>query len=137
MSDRFFSDVWKNFRLRRCALKQSDRLGPTCATMLCVHLGPIKKAVKPGPNSGYDPNVDIPLEFELWAGLRHNVFAAGPPLYDTWKSQLDFKVDVESRGLHISNLCDDAVRTQRGLSLEACISGVFTRGSLTACLQAT
>ena len=66
--------------------------------------------VKVGSDSGYDPNTETELEFKLWAGLRYNFFAAAPPPYNTWKSQLDFKVDVESRGLHISDHCEEAVR---------------------------
>jgi hypothetical protein len=49
------------------------------------------------------------LEFELWAGLRYNFFAAAPPPVDTWKSQLDFQVDVESRGLHIADSSTDSI----------------------------
>ncbi len=70
----------------------------------------VKKTVKAGPNSGYDPDADMPLEFELWAGLRYNFFATGPPPYDTWESQLDFKVDVESKGLHVSSSCEEFIK---------------------------
>src|SRR5260370_16778260 len=78
--------------------------------MLLAQLGLVKKTVKAGPNSGYDPDADMPLEFELWAGLRYNFFATGPPPYDTWESQLDFKVDVESKGLHVSSSCQNFIK---------------------------
>ncbi len=81
-------------------LQAADLIAHTCATMLLAELG----------NSGYDPNLDMELEFELWAGLRYNFFAAGPPPYDTWESQLDFQVDVDSRGLHVAESCDQKVR---------------------------
>jgi hypothetical protein len=91
-------------------LQVADLIAHTCATILRAQLGSVKKTIKPGPNSGYDPDGDMPLDFGLWAGLRYNFFAAAPPPYETWKSQLDFSVDVESRGLHISTLCDNAVK---------------------------
>jgi hypothetical protein len=50
------------------------------------------------------------LEFELWAGLRRSFFAAPPPPVDSWDSQLDYQVDVASRGLHIAEGCDSNVR---------------------------
>jgi hypothetical protein len=91
-------------------LQVADLIAHTCATMLLAQLGLVKKTVKAGPNSGYDPDADVPLEFELWAGLRWNFFATGPPPVDTWTSQLDFKIDVESKGLHVSSRCDESIK---------------------------
>jgi hypothetical protein len=88
----------------------ADLVAHTCATMLLAQLGMVKKMVKVGENSGYDPDSDVELEFKLWAGLRYYFFAAAPPPIDTWKSQLDFQVDVKSRGLHIADACDEKVR---------------------------
>ncbi len=78
--------------------------------MLLAELGCVKKMVKAGQNSGYDPDSDMELEFELWAGVRYNFFAAAPPPPDQWESQLDFQVDVETRGLHVAATCDLEVR---------------------------
>src|SRR6267154_472279 len=91
-------------------LQVADLIAHTCATMLLAQLGLIKKMVRAGENSGYDPESEMELEFELWAGLRYNFFAAAPPPVDTWKSQSDFRVDVESRGLHIADSCDTRTR---------------------------
>ena len=91
-------------------LQVADLIAHTCATMLRAQLRLVKKTVKAGPNSGYDPDADMPLEFELWAGLRYNFFATGPPPYDSWESQLDFKVDVESKGLHVSSSCEESIK---------------------------
>jgi hypothetical protein len=91
-------------------LQIADLIAHTCATMLLSELGLVKKMVKAGKNSGYDPHSEMELDFELWAGLRHNFFAAGPPPYESWTSQLDFQVDVESRGLYIADSCDAKVR---------------------------
>ncbi len=91
-------------------LQAADLIAHNCAMMMLAQLGIVKKKVKAGPNSGYDPDSEVELEFELWAGLRYNFFAAAPPPVDTWKSQLDFQVDVESRGLHLADSCDNEIR---------------------------
>jgi hypothetical protein len=91
-------------------IQVADLVAHTCATMLLAQLGVVKKMVKAGENSGYDPDSDMELEFELWAGLRYNFFAAAPPPVDTWESQLDFQVDVKSRGLHIADTCEEKVQ---------------------------
>ena len=97
--------------LQVLGLQVADLIAHTCATMLLAQLGVVKKMVKAGENSGYDANSDMELEFELWASLRYNFFAAAPPPVDTWKSQLDFQVDVKSRGLHVAETCDANVRS--------------------------
>ncbi len=91
-------------------LQVADLIAHTCATMMLAQLGLVKKKVKAGENSGYDPDSETELEFELWAGLRYNFFAAAPPPVDTWKSQLDFQVDIESRGLYIADSCGTEIR---------------------------
>jgi hypothetical protein len=91
-------------------LQVADLVAHTCATMLLAQMGLITKQIKAGDYSGYDPNEDIDLSFMLWAGLRRNFFAAPPPDPATWVSQLDFKVDVASRGLHISERCPPRLR---------------------------
>lgn len=92
-------------------LQVADLVAHACAMMLLAELGLSKKMVKSGENSGYDPDADMELEFELWASLRYSFFAAPPPPIDTWKSQADFCVDVASRGLHIADSCDANVRS--------------------------
>jgi|SRR5579863_480139 len=92
-------------------LQVADLVAHTCAMMLLAELGLLNKIVKAGENSGYDPDLGIELEFELWAGMRGSFFAAPPPPVDTWKSQADFCVEVASRGLHVADYCDTGVRT--------------------------
>jgi hypothetical protein len=91
-------------------IQVADLVAHTCATMLLAQLGVVKKMVKSGEDSGYDPDSDVELEFKLWAGLRYNFFAAAPPPVATWESQLDFQVDVKSRGLHIADTCEEKVQ---------------------------
>ena len=91
-------------------LQVSDLVAHSSAIMLLAQLGLMKKRIKAGVNSGYDPDSDIWLDLTLWASLRPNFFAAPAPHPDTWKSQLDFQVDVASRGLHIAETCEEGVR---------------------------
>jgi hypothetical protein len=91
-------------------LQVADLVAHTCAMMLLAQLGLLTKTVKAGENSGYNPDLDLPLAFGFWAGLRCKFFAAPPPPMDSWKSQLDYQVDVASRGLHIADSCASDVR---------------------------
>jgi hypothetical protein len=94
---------------RVLGLQVADLVAHMCATMLLGELGFVRKTVKAGDKSGYEPELDIDLVFELWATLRFQFFAGPPPPVDDWKSQLDFKVDVESCGLHVAEGCEKAV----------------------------
>jgi hypothetical protein len=91
-------------------LQLADLVAHTCSMMLLDGLGFICKKLKAGENSGYDPNLDIELGFEMWASTRRNFFADPPPPYETWKSQLDWEVDASARSLHVAASCDSAVR---------------------------
>lgn len=106
-------------------LQVADLVAHTCAMMTLAQLGLLTKTVKAGENSGYNPDLDVPLAFGFWASLRHKFFAAPPPPIDSWKSQLDYQVDVASRGLHIANNCDsilrDAALTRFGTMYLGCI----------------
>ena len=89
-------------------LQVADLLAHTGATMLSAQMGFIRKQVKAGKNSGYDPEDEIDLAFELWAGSRRDFFAAAPPVpVDQW----DWCVDVASRGLYIADGCSSALAT--------------------------
>lgn len=89
-------------------LQLADLVAHTCGIMLAETMGFLHKNVTI-VEEGY-PETEINLGVKLWAMLRHKFFAAGPPPPDTWKSQLDFQVDVASRGLHVAASCSDALR---------------------------
>jgi hypothetical protein len=106
-------------------LQLADLVAHTGSIMLLEHQGIITKTVKAGPNSGYDPDLDIELGFELWTTIRYNFFSGDVPDPETWSSQLDFQVEVEPYGLYISPLCDpalaEAVRQRFGHMYLGCI----------------
>lgn len=66
--------------------------------------GLVTKTVKAGDNSGYDPDLDIELGFEMWATIRYTFFNEGSKLY-TGDPIADSTLRVEPYGLYISDLC--------------------------------
>jgi hypothetical protein len=76
--------------------------------MLLDQLGLLHKMVKAGPNSGYAPDLDIELGFELWASVRYQLFNGGLP--NNIQSNEDMIVDVARYGLHIAETCSPKLR---------------------------
>jgi hypothetical protein len=92
-------------------LQLADLTAHALATMLLAELGLVSKLVKAGPDSGYDPDIDLELEFELWARLRYLFFQGetGPLPEDPPESSLWWS-DVASYGLHVSAACSKLLR---------------------------
>lgn len=95
--------------------------------MLLAEMGLITKTVKAGENSGYDPDLDLELEFELWATLRYSFFGKGRES-DVDSEELDVSqmgVDTEPYGLCIAPACGQAlaglVRSTFGFMYLGCI----------------
>ncbi len=76
--------------------------------MLLDALGLLSKVVKAGPDSGYDPDLDIELGFELWASVRYQFFSSGLP--NNVHSNEDMVVEVAPYGLHIAESCSAKLR---------------------------
>lgn len=107
-------------------IQLADLVAHTCAVMLAEALGLIRKTVKAGENSGYDPDMDIELGFELWAGIRYNFLSAPPPDPDDWaEDEIQPIANVQPYGLHISDSagCDlrDAAVGRFGSMYLGCI----------------
>ena len=83
----------------------ADLAAHSMGVMLLEHLGYLKKMVKAGKNSGYDPDLDIDLGFELWASLRYSFFMAAQPN----REPEDPRLNVADHGLHIATSCDKAL----------------------------
>jgi hypothetical protein len=82
-------------------IQLADLVAHTCSTMLLETLGLVTKQVKAGPNSGYDPELELDIGFELWAGIRYQFFSGG--LSQPIETDEDMMVDVASYGLHIAS----------------------------------
>lgn len=79
--------------------------------MLLENLGLLTKMVRAGENSGYDPDLEIELGFELWASLRYQLFKAPQPYRATPDDPVGNLVfDVDNYGLHISDNCSKPLR---------------------------
>lgn len=119
-----------------CGLQLADLVAHTASMMLLETLGLVNKTVKAGENSGYDPDMDIRLGFELWAGLRYNFFggevpdpdAAEGPTHAVYPEFVDAPwplMPVEPHGLYVSSRCGkalaDAARKRFGQMYLGCI----------------
>lgn len=106
-------------------IQLSDLVAHTMSVMLLEQLGFVKKMVKAGENSGYDPELEVELGFELWALLRYSFFKAPEPktgpIPDDQVGELIF--DVENYGLHIAATCDNALREAALLRFGECYLG--------------
>jgi hypothetical protein len=88
-------------------IQLADLVAHSLGVMLLEQLGLISKKVRAGENSGYDPDLEIELGFELWASLRYSFFKESQPkpgrIPDDPVGEMMF--DVENYGLHISSSC--------------------------------
>ena len=92
-------------------IQLADLAAHTCAVMLRESLGFVRKTVKAGDNSGYDPDLDINIGFELWASIRYNFLSEEPPQPDEWvEGNLQPTASVLPYGLHVSFTCSEELR---------------------------
>jgi hypothetical protein len=86
----------------------ADLVAHYAGTMLVEHMGLIPRLVKAGANSGYDPDLEIELGFEIWARLRHAFFKQSKTLNDDI-DDVDIAematLNVRGFGLFVSDLC--------------------------------
>ncbi len=89
-------------------IQLADLVAHTCSTMLLEQLKLIDKKVKAGENSGYDPDLEIEIGFELWASIRYNILGV---INDDFLNGLGQPIKLtESYGLYISEYCNDTLR---------------------------
>lgn len=91
-------------------IQVADLAAHSMGVMLLEHQGHLKKTVKAGEDSGYDPDLDIELGFELWASLRYAFFKAPQPIPGPEDPLGNSMFDVKNYGLHVAPSCDDALR---------------------------
>ena len=86
------------------------QLADLAAHMLAIQLkdgfGLITKKIKAGENSGYDPDMEVTLAFEMWASTRHIFFTGeAPEISDDVIAMAT--LPVEPHGLFVSEYCDE------------------------------
>jgi hypothetical protein len=70
-------------------------------------MGLVTKMVKVGEGSGYDPNMEVRLGFEMWATLRHSFFNQGGRKHiEAEGIREQATLDVEPSGLYVSEFCN-------------------------------
>lgn len=89
-------------------IQVADLAAHTMATMLLERLGLVTKTVKAGPNSGYGPDLDIEIGFELWTTLRYHFFMRSQAA-DPDGESYNPNYDVSSCGLFVSPRCEAAL----------------------------
>jgi hypothetical protein len=107
-------------------LQLADLVAHSASVMLLERMGAIGKTVKAGRNSGYDPDTEIRIGFELWAGLRHDFFGGPIPDPETLASQADFQYQVEPYGLYVSPLCSALLAGAARACFVTCMSDAYT-----------
>lgn len=91
-------------------IQLADLAAHTLGTMFLEQLGLTSKKVRAGESSGYDPDLEIELGFELWTSIRYSLFMspnAHGTIDDDQISMATF--DVNGYGLYVSPLCSSAL----------------------------
>jgi hypothetical protein len=91
--------------------------------MLLESLGYLNKTVKAGRNSGYDPDLEIELGFELWTALRYAFFKAPQPFPGPEDELAGLVFDVASYGLHVAPSASEALRSAAVARFGKCYLG--------------
>lgn len=89
-------------------IQVADLAAHYAGTMLAAQMGIATKKVKAGVNSGYDPDLEIELGFEIWAGLRYAFFKQSREIDDDIDSSDMIEMatlNVRGFGLFVSDLC--------------------------------
>ena len=90
-------------------IQLADLVAHSCSTMLLEQLKIIDKKVKAGDNSGYEPDLEIELGFELWAGIRYNLL--GEIDMERFETGDGFPMKMtEPYGLYISEFCNNELK---------------------------
>ncbi|MCF6358179.1 MAG: DUF3800 domain-containing protein [Draconibacterium sp.] len=90
-------------------IQLADLVAHTCSTMLLEQLKIIDKKVKVGENSGYEPDMDVELGFELWAEIRYNLF--GEIDMERFENGDGFPMKItEPYGFYVSEYCDETLK---------------------------
>ncbi len=92
-------------------IQMADMAAHTLSVMLLEKLGLVTKSVKAGSNSGYDPDLDIGIGFEMWATLRYNFFTQDNINLNDFDPITSRTLDTGTYALYISRDCSPEVRS--------------------------
>lgn len=86
-------------------IQLADLVAHMASIQLKSAMGLINKMVKAGENSGYDPEMEIELSFEMFGALRYCIFNEGNNNPQTGDQAVDATMTVGKSGLFISEAC--------------------------------
>lgn len=86
-------------------LQVADLAAHSLGGMLLEEMGVLRKVVRAGENSGYDPETQIELGFELWASLRYSIICYGEPVGPDEDPVGTSTLRVDGYGLYIAPSC--------------------------------
>jgi len=82
----------------------ADLVAHTLSIVLLEKIGLVTKQVKAGENSGFEPDIEMALGFELWAPIRFNFFI-GPKNIQQGIDYETGTVDIKPYALYVSDSC--------------------------------
>ncbi|NHA04905.1 DUF3800 domain-containing protein [Mucilaginibacter sp. HC2] len=86
-------------------IQVADLVAHMASIQLKSAMGLINKMVKAGENSGYDPEGEMELSFEMFGTLRYYIFNEGNNKPPTGDQFIDAVMTVGKAGLFISEYC--------------------------------
>lgn len=90
-------------------IQLADLVAHMASIQLKSDMGLINKMVKAGENSGYDPDVEMELSFEMFATLRYSIFNEGNNKPQTGDQFVDAIMTVGKAGLFLSESCSNGL----------------------------
>lgn len=91
-------------------IQLADLSAHVCAIMMKDSLGLITKKVKSGENSGYDPDSEMELGFEMFATIRYAFLGVFAPYIEEPSNRiLQPMLMISDYGLEISSKLDDKI----------------------------
>lgn len=109
-------------------LQVADHAAHALGGMLLEEMGVLRKTVLAGEGSGYDPDLEIELGFELWAGLRYALLGRNehiPGLSPPPDDPVNPYFRVDGYGLFIPKSCSkelaEHARNRFGINYLGCI----------------
>jgi hypothetical protein len=112
-ADRCGVEIFLNQDSRIVAgIQLADLASHSLGGMLLEKMGLISKTVRAGENSGYDPETQIEIGFELWASLRYLLMQSPQPIRPLIGDDVNaYPVfQVQDYGLFIAPSCPEDLR---------------------------
>lgn len=95
-------------------LQLADHVSHLLGSLLLEQMGLLTKTVRAGENSGYDPDMERELGYELWASLRYYIISAPAETSGIDPEDWFAVRPVDTFGLYIAPSCGSELRAFAG-----------------------